>query len=124
MALTMIDFDDPAHRMRLNSWHWRALVEIVRGLGVVSDEEIEAMEDKRLGLEREPARRVAVAIRDRVLPDLVAGERVMLDGSRMMEPDDGTFYREASEAHRNYSTNREVLEEFAAFCERCGGFEI
>ena len=38
-------------------------------------------------------------------------------------PDDGSLYR-GEEQHRNYSTNRAVLERFAAYCERCRGFEV
>lgn len=47
-----------------------------------------------------------------------------LHGTSTTELDDGTFYREASESHRNYSATRSWLEEFAAFCETCQGFEI
>jgi hypothetical protein len=58
------------------------------------------------------------------LPTLDDDERLLLDGRRTTEPDDGTFYREPAEQHRNYSTDRRVLAEFANCCETCGGFRV
>jgi hypothetical protein len=43
-------------------------------------------------------------------------ERLLLDGRRTTERDDGTFYRDPDEQHQN-STNRQVLERFTQCCE-------
>lgn len=58
------------------------------------------------------------------MPTLREGERVLLDGTRTMTPDDGVFYRDPAEGHRNYGTTREVLRQFAEACEKCGGFRV
>jgi hypothetical protein len=109
----------------VNFWHWRAIVEAIRSLGVLSDSRVDALHEQFIGeLAQDEARTVAVAIRERLLPTLGADERLLLDGRRTIEPDDGTFYREPCEQHKNYSTNHLVLEEFAKCCEGCGGFRV
>jgi hypothetical protein len=75
-------------------------------------------------LTEEEARIVATAIRRSLLPDLTDDERLLLDGRRTTEPDDMTFHRAPGERHKNYSTNRRVLEKFAECCEACHGFRV
>ncbi|WP_437312682.1 transposase [Sorangium sp. So ce385] len=60
----------------------------------------------------------------RSLPTLQEGERLLLDGRRTTEPDDGTFSRDPAEQHGNDSTNRQVLDEFTRRCETCDGFRV
>jgi hypothetical protein len=110
----------------VNFWHYRAVVEAVRSLAVLPDATVEALHEswQGTGLTAEEARLVAAAVRTRLLPTLGEDERVLLDGGRTTEPDDGTFHREPAEQHKNYSTNRRVLEEFARCCETCNGFNV
>ncbi|MFN3651344.1 MAG: hypothetical protein ACK47B_17350 [Armatimonadota bacterium] len=110
----------------INFWHYRAIVEAVRSLGVLPDEQVDRLHEswQGNGLTTEEARLVAAAMRERLLPALTGDERLLLDGRRTEEPDDGTFYREPDEQHKNYSTNRDVLEEFVRCCETCNGFRV
>jgi hypothetical protein len=110
----------------VNFWHYRAIVEAVRSLGVLPDATVDALHEswQDTGLTTEEARLVAAAIRARLLPTLGEDERLLLDGGRTTEPDDGTLHRDPAEQHRNYSTNRRVLEAFARCCETCNGFRV
>ena len=48
----------------------------------------------------------------------------LFDGTRTTQPDDGQLHRDPADEHRNYRTNRHVLEAFAACCETCNGFLV
>jgi hypothetical protein len=110
----------------VNFWHYRAIVEAVRSLRVLPDATVDALHEswQDTGLTAEEARLVAAAIRTRLLPTLSEGERLLLDGRRTTEPDDGTMHIGPTELHKNYSTDRRVLEEFAKCCETCNGFSV
>jgi len=110
----------------VNFWHYRSIVEAVRSLRVLPETTVDALNGswQDTGLTVGEARLVAAAIRARLLPSLADDERLLFDGRQTTEPDDGTFHREPSEQHKNYSTNHRVLEEFAACCEMCNGFSV
>ena len=110
----------------VNFWHYRAIVEAIRSLDVLPTEKVDALHEswQETGLTTDEARLVAAAIRSRLLPTLGDDERLLWDGRRTTEPDDGTFHRDPAEQHQNYSTNRRVLEEFARCCETCNGFTV
>jgi hypothetical protein len=109
----------------VNFWHWRAIVEAVRSLGVLAEERVNALHQQFVGeLTAEEAQAAAAAIRGRLLPTLRDDERLLLDGRRTIEPDDGVMHYEPAEQHKNHSTDRRVLEEFAKCCETCGGFRV
>jgi hypothetical protein len=109
----------------VNFWNWRPIVEAIRALRILPLARVDALHKQFEGeLTEVEARAIAVAIRERLLPNIADDERLLLDGRRTTEPDDGTFYRDPAEQHKNYSTNRRVLEEFAKCCETCGGFRV
>jgi Fe2+ transport system protein FeoA len=125
VGMTLFDQKSDAIVFDVNFWHWRAIVEAIRSLGVLPEKRVDALHEQFVGeLTQEETRAVAVAIRERLLPTLADDERLLLDGRRTTEPDDGTFYRDPAEQHRNYSTNRRMLEEFVKCCETCGGFRV
>lgn len=110
----------------VNFWHYRAIVEAIRTLDVLSEATVDSLHASYQGngLSASQAKAVARALRRRLIPRLAPGERVLWGGGRTKEPDDGTYHRDPAEYHRNYSTNREVLEEFAECCENCNGFDV
>ena len=125
VGVTLFDQKTDAIIFDVNFWHWRAIVEAIRSLGVIGESRVDALHQQFIGeLTEDEARVVSAAIRERPLPTLGEDERLLLDGRRTTEPDDGTFYREPAEQHRNYSTNRRMLEEFAVCCETCAGFRV
>jgi hypothetical protein len=110
----------------VNYWHYRAIVESVRSLQVLPEATVDALHEswQGTGLTADQAQLVAKAIRNRLLPTLAEDERLLFDGRRTTEPDDGTLHRDPAEQYKNYSTDRRVLEEFAACCETCNGFSV
>jgi hypothetical protein len=125
VGITLFDQKTDAIVFDTNFWHWRAIVEAVRSLKVLPEDRVDPLHDAFVGeLTEGEARTVAKAIREQLLPTLAVGERLLLDGRRTMEPDDGTMHYDPLEQHKNYSTNRQVLEEFAKCCEACSGFRV
>lgn len=126
MGVSLFDRETKDIVFDVNFWHYRAIVEAIRSLGVLPDEKVDALHElwQDNGLTAEECRLVAVAIRHRLLPTLGEDERLLLDGRRTTEPDDGTFHRDPAEQHENYSTNAGALEKFAKCCETCNGFSV
>lgn len=126
MGVSLLDRKTSEFVFDINFWHYRAIVEAIRSLEVLPEEKVDSLHEswQNNGLTTEEARLVAAAIRERLLPTLRDEERLLLDGSRTNEPDEGTFYRNPEEQAGNYSTNRGVLEKFVACCETCNGFTI
>lgn len=125
LGMTLFDQKTNAIVFDVNFWHWRAVVEAVRSLGVLPEERVDALHTQFVGeLTAEEAQTVAAAVRERLLPNLREDERLLLDGRRTTEPDDGVMHYDPAEQHMNYSTDRRVLGEFAKCCESCGGFRV
>src|SRR5262245_51647597 len=123
MGVTLFDKQRKVAIFSVNFWHWHAILEAIRSLGVLPAERIAGLHEPFVGdLTESEARLVSEAIRDRLLPTIGDDERLLLDGRRTTDPPDTTFYRDPVEQHRNYSTNRKVLEEFAKSCQNCAGF--
>jgi hypothetical protein len=125
MSVGLTDLTTGAVLFRVNFWHWGAIVEAVRRLRVLRDDRVDQLREPFVGeLSEEEARAVGAAIRKSLLPVLGDDDRLLLDGRRTTEPLDPTFYTDPAEQHKNYSTDRRVLEEFAACCEMCNGFRV
>lgn len=125
MGITLFDQKTDVIIFDTNFWHWRAIVEAVRRLKVLPDSRVAPLHDAFVGeLTELEVRVVAIAIRERLLPTLMDSERLLRDGRRTTEPDDGTMHYDPAEQHKNYSTDRRVLEEFASCCAVCGGFRV
>ena len=126
MGVSLFDRTTNGIVFDVNFWHYRAIVEAIRSLGVLPDEKVDTLHEswQDTGLTTEEARLVAEAIRTRLLPTLGEDDRLLLDGQRTTEPDDGVMHYNPAEQHKNYSTNRRVLEEFVKCCETCNGFSV
>ena len=125
MGVTLSDKRTDAIVFNANFWHWRAIVEAVRTLKVLPESRVDSLHEVYIGdLTETEVRAVATAIRDRLLPKLIEGERLFLDGSSSIVQDDGTMHYEPEDQHKNYSTNRKVLEDFVFCCETCNGFVV
>jgi hypothetical protein len=69
--MTLFDQKTDAIVFDVNFWHWRAIVEAVRVLGVLPEERVDSLHEQFNGeLTVEEARAVAVALRGRLLPTL------------------------------------------------------
>lgn len=125
MGVVLFDLSGDDHSFSVNFWHWHAIVEAIRAAGALPAERVDALHRPFVGLLRQSeARAVAAALRTKILPSLSYDERLLLDGRRTTEPDDGKMHLIPEDLHRNYSTDRATLEEFAAFCRECDGFRV
>lgn len=125
MSVTL--YDDQTNRaiFRVNFWHWRAIVEAINRLDVLPRERIEAFHEPFWGaLTQADARIVAVALRERLLPIIGDRGRLLIDGQRTADSDDGIFHRSPDDQFKNYGTNARILGEFAECCATCNGFRV
>jgi hypothetical protein len=126
MSFILVDSLDEKRDLQLNAWHWRTILSLLEASASLPKERLEVMGMSGAcpKLSREEARLIASAIRSKILSGLKPNERIMIDGTLTTEPDDGTFFRDPREQHKNYSTNAVVLNKLCAFCESCDGFTI
>jgi hypothetical protein len=109
-----------------NVWNWKAALEIVKSLDIVSEGKIRQMGYNATGMkvEVDDAHAIGEGIKHSVLPKIPAGGRMFADLRITDEPDDMTLHRDDDEQWKNFSVTREWLEEFAEFCLRSKGFQI
>jgi hypothetical protein len=125
VSVTLFDQKTNEISFNVNFWHWRAIVEAIRSLKILPTERVDRLHEPFIGeLSAEEAFRVGAALREYFILSLGENERLLLNGQKTTEPDDCVFHRDPYDQHKNYSTNREVLEKFADCCERCNGFRV
>jgi hypothetical protein len=124
MGISLKPFAKEDEWFQVNFWNWRPIVELIRSVDVLSNERVDQLHEPYCGygLNEDEVIAVADALEAKVLPRLSSEERVLIDGSTTIEPDDGIFHKE--EPARNYSTTKPVLLEFIKFCRECKGFTV
>ncbi len=125
MGISLVDKMRSDVTFDVNFWHWRALVEAVRRLGVLPEDRVSALHQPftYAGLSQDESRRVADALARHLVPTLRDADRLLIYGQMTTDPDDGTLHR-GDDAHRNYTTNFRVLEQFIAFLRQTTGFTV
>ncbi len=126
MSFTFIDMGSENYEFTANVWNWKAALEVIKSLDVLSEAMVRQMGYNALGVkvDKEEAHILGERIRDRILPQLAPNKRMFADLSVTDEPDDGTIYRDEDEQWRNYSVGHEWMKEFSDFCLRSKGFQI
>ncbi|MBK9163309.1 MAG: hypothetical protein IPM21_05250 [Acidobacteria bacterium] len=126
MSFTLIDMGSENYEFTANVWNWKAALEVIKSLDVLSEAMVRQMGYNALGVkvDKEEAHILGERIRDRILPQLAPNKRMFADLSVTDEPDDGTIYRDEDEQWRNYSVGHEWMKEFSDFCLRSKGFQI
>ncbi|MBX3267973.1 MAG: hypothetical protein KF831_14840 [Acidobacteria bacterium] len=126
MSFTFIDMGSENYEFTANVWNWKAALEVIKSLDVLSEAMVRQMGYNALGIkvDREEAHILGERIRDRILPQLAPNKRMFADLSVTDEPDDGTIYRDEDEQWRNYSVGHDWLKDFSDFCLRSKGFQI
>jgi hypothetical protein len=109
-----------------NVWSWKAALEIIKSLDIISEGKIRQMGYNATGVkvDVDDAYAIGKAIRDKILPKLSPEGRMFADLRITDEPDDMTLHRDDDEQWKNYSVTREWLNEFSDFCMRSKGFQI
>lgn len=126
MSFTLHDMGSENFEFTANVWKWKAALEVVKSLDVISEGKVRQMAYNAMGIKVDiaEAHLIGEKIRDEVLPKLAPNKRIFADGSITAEPDDGTIYRDDDEQWKNYSVSHDWLKDFSEFCLRSKGFQI
>lgn len=126
MSFTLLDLGSENYEFSSNVWHWKTALEIIKSFDLLSGGQVRQMEYNATGvrIEADDAHLIGEKIRDVILPKLVPNKRIFMDLSITDTPDDGTMYKDGDEHWKNYSADREWLEEFSDFCLKSKGFQV
>lgn len=126
MSFTFIDQSSENFEFSANVWSWKAALEIVKNLDIISDGKVRQMSYNGTGIkvDIDDAHAIGEAIRDKILPKIPANGRMFADLRVTDEPDDMTLHRDDDEQWKNYSVTRDWLADFSEFCLRSKGFQI
>lgn len=126
MSFTLLDQSSENFEFSANVWNWKAALEIIKSLDIMSEGKIRQMSYNALGtkVDMDDARTIGEAIRDKVLPKIPENGRMFGDLRVTDEPDDMTLHRDNDEQWKNYSVTRDWLSDFSEFCLRSKGFQI
>lgn len=122
----MIDKGSENFEFTANVWNWKAALELIRGLDVISEGKLRQMGYNATGvtLEDDEAHVIGNRIKDEILPKLEPNKRIFRDGTITEEPDDMTLFKDDDEQWKNYSVNYSWLKDFSDFCIRSKGFRV
>lgn len=126
MSFTLHDMGSENFEFNANVWNWKAALEVVKSLDILSEGKVRQMGYNAMGvkIDMDDAHLIGRKIRDEVLPKLEPNKRIFADGSITDQPDDGTIYRDEDEQWKNYSVSHDWLKDFTEFCLRSKGFQI
>jgi hypothetical protein len=126
MSFTLHDLGSENYELSANVWSWKAALEIVKSLDILSEGKIRQMGYNATGvtIEVDDAHAIGEALMHSIIPKLRADGRMFADLRITEEPDDMTLHRDDDEQWKNFSVTREWLSEFAEFCIRSKGFQI
>jgi hypothetical protein len=126
MSFTLHDMGSENFEFTANVWNWKAMLEIIKSLDVLSEGKVRQMGYNALGVkvDMEEAHIIGEKLRDEILPRLAPNKRMFADLSVTDKPDDGTIYRDEDEQWKNYSVSHDWLQDFSEFCLRSKGFQI
>ncbi len=126
MSFTLHDLGAENFEFNANVWNWKAALEVIKGLDIVSENKVRQMGYNAMGVkvDLEDAHLIGQKFRDEILPKLEPDKRMFADGTVTNEPDDGTIYRDEDEQWKNYSIDRNWVADFSDFCLRSKGFQI
>lgn len=126
MSFTLIDQGSENFEFTANVWNWKAAVEVLRNLDILSEGDVRQMSYNATGIKvsMDDAHEIGSRIKSEFLPRLAPNKRMFSDLSITDAPDDKTLYRDPDEEYKNYSVSHDWLEEFADFCLKSKGFQV
>src|SRR6185436_1238186 len=104
MSFTLHDLGSENFEFNANVWNWKAALEIIKSLDIVSEGKIRQMGYNATGVKVEAgdAHAIGDAIRNTILPKLSPEARMFADLRITDEPDDMTLHRDDDEQWKNY----------------------
>jgi hypothetical protein len=126
MSFTLIDLGAENFEFTANVWNWKAALEIIKDLDIISENHVRQLGYNAMGVKMdvEEAHLIGQKIRDEILPKVGPGKRIYADGSITDAPDDGTIYKDEDEQWKNYSVTYDWLKDFSEFCLKSKGFQV
>ena len=126
MSFTLHDLGSENFEFNANVWNWKAALEVIKSLDIVSENKVRQMGYNAMGVkvDLEDAHLIGQKFRDEILPKLEPNKRMFADGTVTEEPDDGTIYRDEDDQWKNYSIDREWVADFSDICLNSKGFQI
>lgn len=126
MSFTLHDLGSENFEFSANVWNWKAALEVIKELDIISEGKVRQMSYNAMGVkvELDEAHLIGEKIRDSVLPRLEPDKRIFADGTITHEPDDMTLFKDDDEQWKNYSVGYQWLKDFSDFCLRSKGFQI
>ncbi len=126
MSFSFFTLDTEEIVLGVNSWNWRATLEIIDSFKILDSETI-----YRMGcgcayypeISKNQAREIAKRLKCEYIDRMHNNDRILFDLSMTNEPDDGTLYQ-GDDVDKNYSATKEWLIEFYEFCNSCNGFSV
>lgn len=126
MSFTLHDMGSEGFQFTSNVWNWKAALEIIKSLDIVSEGMIRQMSYNATGVKVDmgDAHQIGNALKESVLPKLEPNKRIYGDLHITDSPDDMTLHRDGDDQWKNYSVDREWIAEFVDFCLKSKGFQI
>ena len=126
MSFTLQDMSSENFEFSANVWNWKALLEVLKEMDIISEGKIRQMGYNAMGVKVDPedAHLIGAKIRDEILPKLEPDKRMYSVGSITDKPDDMTLFKDEDEQWKNYSVGYEWLKDFSEFCLKSKGFQI
>ncbi len=126
MSFTLFDLGSENYQFTASVWNWKALLEVIKSLDVVSEGKLRQMSYNATGVKiaAEDAQMIGEALAAKILPQLQPNKRIYADLSITDEPDDMTLHKDQDEQWKNYSIGYDQVREFAEFCSRSKGFQV
>jgi hypothetical protein len=126
MSFTLMDMGAEGFEFTANVWNWKAALELIRSMDILSESAIRQMTYNATGVKvsMDEAHEIANRIQKETLPKLEPDKRMFSDLSITDAPDDMTLHRDSDEQWKNYSVNYDWLKEFAEFCLKSKGFQV
>ena len=126
MSFTLIDLGAENFEFTANVWNWKAALEIIKDLDIISENHVRQLGYNAMGVKMdvEEVHLIGQKIRDEILPKVGPGKRIYADGSITDAPDDGTIYKDEDEQWKNYSVTYDWLKDFSEFCLKSKGFQV
>src|SRR5436189_5532715 len=99
MSFTLTDLGNEKFEFHANVWNWKAALEIIRSLDVLSEGTVRQMTYNATGVKvtLEQAHEIGSRIQKEFLPRLAPDKRIYADLSITDAPDDMTLYRDSDE---------------------------
>ena len=126
MSFTLHDLGAENYEFNANVWNWKATLEVIKSLDIISEGTVRQMGYNATGVkvEIDDAHAIGAKIRDMILPKLAPDKRIFADLTITDAPDDMQLHRDDDDQWKNYSATYDSLKEFSEFCMKSKGFQI